>query len=327
MSALLTVEGLTVRFASQGRQVHAVEEVSFTLDRGETLGVVGESGSGKSATALSLMRLVPTPPGRIVAGRVLFEGRDLLALPDDDLRALRGRDIAMVFQDPMTSLNPVLTVGRQITEIFEAHEGLDAAAARKRAIDLLTLVGIPSAEKRIDDYPHHFSGGMRQRVMIAMAVACRPKLLIADEPTTALDVTIQAQVLDILRRLRDELGMAMILITHDLGVIAGMTDRVAVMYGGRIVETGPTDAVFANPRMPYTIGLMRSIPRLDRQDERRLTPIRGAPPEPIGPAGRCLFQPRCPIATDVCGASVPPLRSVGPGHAIRCHHDVAEAGR
>jgi oligopeptide transport system ATP-binding protein len=322
MSAILEVSGLTVRFASQGQVVHAVEDVSFTLERGETLGIVGESGSGKSVTALAIMRLVPTPPGRIESGVVRFEGRDLLSLPDGEIRKVRGREIAMIFQDPMTSLNPVLTIGRQLTEILETHLALDANAARKRAIELMELVGIPAPERRIDDYPHRFSGGMRQRVMIAMAVACKPKLLIADEPTTALDVTIQAQILEIIRNLQRELGMAVIMITHDLGVIAGLSDRVCVMYGGRIVEEGPTDAVFADPRMPYTIGLLGSIPRLDRADERRLTPIRGTPPEPIGSAGFCRFAPRCDHARDLCRTALPQPREVAAQRRAACHFDV-----
>jgi oligopeptide transport system ATP-binding protein len=322
LTALLEIVDLEVEFASQGRTVRAVDRVSLTLERGETLGIVGESGSGKSITAMSIMRLVPVPPGRYAGGRILFEGRDLLTAPDADLRRVRGKEIAMIFQDPMTSLNPVLTVGRQITEVLETHMGLSAAAARTRAGELLDLVGIPSAARRLDDYPHHFSGGMRQRVMIAMAVACRPKLLIADEPTTALDVTIQAQILDILRNLQKELGMALMLITHDLGVVAGMADRVAVMYGGRVVEDGPTDAVFETPRMPYTMGLLSSIPRLDGGGAKRLTPIRGAPPEPIGVAKSCRFAPRCTFAADVCRQSPPPRRPVGPGHHAACHFDV-----
>ena len=322
MTALLEIVDLEVEFASQGRTVRAVDRVSLTLDRGETLGIVGESGSGKSITAMSIMRLVLVPPGRYAGGRILFEGRDLLTAPDADLRRVRGKEIAMIFQDPMTSLNPVLTVGRQITEVLETHMGLSAAAARTRAGELLDLVGIPSAARRLDDYPHHFSGGMRQRVMIAMAVACRPKLLIADEPTTALDVTIQAQILDILRNLQKELGMALMLITHDLGVVAGMADRVAVMYGGRVVEDGPTDAVFETPRMPYTMGLLSSIPRLDGGGAKRLMPIRGAPPEPIGVAKSCRFAPRCTFAADICRQSPPPRRPVGPGHHAACHFDV-----
>jgi oligopeptide transport system ATP-binding protein len=328
MTTILEVAGLSVRFASQGQSVHAVEDVSFTLARGETLGLVGESGSGKSVTALALMRLVPTPPGRIAAGTIRFQGQDLLALSGPEIRKVRGREIAMIFQDPMTSLNPVLTIGRQLTEVLEIHLGLDRAAARARAVELLTMVGIPAAERRLDDYPHRFSGGMRQRVMIAMAVACRPKLLIADEPTTALDVTIQAQILEIIRSLQRELGMAVIIITHDLGVVAGMADRVCVMYGGRIVEEGPTNAVFADPRMPYTVGLLGSIPRLDRPDERRLTPIRGAPPESVGAARSCRFAPRCDHVQERCRVAVPELRAVAPGHRAACHFDIRlkEAG-
>jgi oligopeptide transport system ATP-binding protein len=320
--SILEVSGLSVRFASQGQTIHAVEDVSFSLDAGETLGIVGESGSGKSVTALSLMRLIPSPPGRIVSGRILFDGRDLLAMGDEDIRKVRGHEIAMIFQDPMTSLNPVLTIGRQLTEVLEVHLGLDERAARSRAIDLLMLVGIPEAEHRLDEYPHRFSGGMRQRVMIAMAVACNPKLLIADEPTTALDVTIQAQILDILANLQRELRMAVMLITHDLGVVAGLADRVAVMYGGRIVEQGPTDAIFADPRMPYTIGLLGSIPRLDRPDDRRLTPIPGRPPNAAGEETGCRFAPRCRYAAPVCRQQVPPLRQVAPDHLARCHFDI-----
>jgi len=320
---LLEVSGLSVRFASQGRVVHAVEDVSFSLDAGRTLGVVGESGSGKSVTALALMRLVQAPPGRIAAGRILFEGRDILAMDGEAVRKLRGREIAMIFQDPMTSLNPVLTIGRQLTEVLETHLGLDARRARHQAVDLMKLVGIPSAESRLDDYPHRFSGGMRQRVMIAMAVACRPKLLIADEPTTALDVTIQAQILDILANLQKELGMALLLITHDLGVVAGLADRIAVMYGGRIVEEGPTDALFGDPRMPYTIGLLGSIPRLDRADERRLTPIAGRPPESLGASDNCRFAPRCPHAAAICAAQPPPFRAIDADRRARCHFDFA----
>ena len=322
MSAVLEVSGLTVRFGSQGQTVHAVEDVSFALEAGQTLGIVGESGSGKSVTALAIMRLVPTPPGRIVAGSVRFAGRDLLAMPEAELRRVRGRDIAMIFQDPMTSLNPVLTVGRQLTEVLETHLGLDARQARTQAIDLMKLVGIPSAERRIDDFPHRFSGGMRQRVMIAMAVACRPKLLIADEPTTALDVTIQAQILEIIRNLQRELGMAVIMITHDLGVVAGMADNLCVMYGGRAVEAGPAADLFADPRMPYTAGLLASIPRLDRPSARRLAPIRGTPPDSVGAAMSCKFAPRCDHATDICRTSVPAPRTIGPGHVASCHHDL-----
>jgi len=322
-ATLLEVSGLCVQFASQGQTVRAVDDVSFTLDRGETLGIVGESGSGKSVTALALMRLVPSPPGRIAAGSITFDGRDVLAMEPNTLRAMRGRDVAMIFQDPMTSLNPVLTVGRQLTEVLEEHLGMAPLAARRRAAELLTTVGIPSAEQRLSDYPHRFSGGMRQRVMIAMAMACRPRLLIADEPTTALDVTIQAQILELIGSLQRENGMAVIIITHDLGVVAGMADRVAVMYGGRMVEQGATEDVFADPRMPYTMGLLASIPRLDDMGTRRLSAIRGSPPVPLGEGALCRFAPRCDLATPLCRSSRPVLRVLDGGtRASACHHDV-----
>jgi oligopeptide transport system ATP-binding protein len=297
--------------------------VSFTLGRGETLGIVGESGSGKSVTALSLMRLVPTPPGRIAAEAIRFDGRDIMAMSPAELRALRGREIAMIFQDPMTSLNPVLTVGRQLTEVLEEHLGMAPAAARQRAAELLATVGIPAPEHRLAEYPHRFSGGMRQRVMIAMAMACQPRLLIADEPTTALDVTIQAQILELIRDLQRENGMAVIIITHDLGVVAGMADTVAVMYGGRIVEQGATEDVFADPRMPYTMGLLGSIPRLDDDGARRLSAIRGSPPVPLGEGGLCRFAPRCDLATAECRSRRPALRPFGSGaRATACHYDI-----
>ncbi len=319
MSPILTVSNLKVVFGRDDSGVHAVDDVSFTLDRGATLGIVGESGSGKSVTGLSLLRLIARP-GRIAGGSITFDGLDILAMSERQIRDVRGREIAMIFQDPMTSLNPVLTIGRQITEILEVQGGLTPTRARARAIELLALVGIPSPERRLGDYPHHFSGGMRQRVMIAIAVACRPKLLIADEPTTALDVTIQAQILDILKNLQQEFGMALILITHDLGVVAGMADRIAVMYGGRIVEDGPTDPVFEDPHMPYTIGLLRSTPRLDRPDETRLSPIRGVPAEPVGEARFCRFAPRCDLKQVLCTQEVPILRAVGSvGQRAACH--------
>jgi oligopeptide transport system ATP-binding protein len=303
--------------------VRAVDGVSLRVAPGETLGIVGESGSGKSVTALSLLRLVPTPPGRIAGGRIAFAGTDLLSLPVDRMRAIRGREIAMIFQDPMTSLNPVLTVGRQIAEVLELHLGIDRAAAMRRTIELFEMVGIPAAATRVGDYPHHFSGGMRQRVMIAMAIACRPKLLVADEPTTALDVTIQAQILDLIRALQRELGMALIVITHDLGVVAGMADRVAVMYAGRVVEEGPSERIFGDPRMPYTIGLLQSVPRADARGQRRLTPIAGAPPEPHGETRSCRFAPRCVHAAPECRTSVPTLREIAAGHSAACLRDVA----
>ena len=323
MTALLEVEDLKVHFGAGDGLVRAVDGVSLRIEAGETLGIVGESGSGKSVTALSLLRLVPTPPGRIAGGRIAFAGTDLLSLPIDRMRAIRGREIAMIFQDPMTSLNPVLTVGRQISEVLELHLDLDRAAALRRTIELFEMVGIPAAATRVGDYPHHFSGGMRQRVMIAMAIACRPKLLIADEPTTALDVTIQAQILDLIRSLQRELGMALIVITHDLGVVAGMADRVAVMYAGLVVEEGPSDRIFGDPRMPYTIGLLQSVPRADARGQRRLTPIAGAPPEPHGETRSCRFAPRCTHAQADCRATVPALREIAAGHRAACLRDIA----
>jgi oligopeptide transport system ATP-binding protein len=319
---LLDVRDRRVHFATQDGVVKAVNGVSYTLAEGEALGLVGESGCGKSVSALSLMRLIPQPPGRIVGGEVHFDGHNLLQLKDDDMRKVRGNDIAMIFQDPMTSLNPVLTVGRQITEALELHKGLDKKASRQRAIELLELVGIPAAKSRIDDYPHQFSGGMRQRVMIAMALSCEPKLLLADEPTTALDVTIQAQILDLIKRLRRELGMAIVMITHDLGVVAGIADRINVMYAGYIVETGSADEIFHNPRHPYTLGLLRSIPRLDEPRREKLIPIEGLPPDLVSPPQGCPFQPRCPYAIERCATDNPSLEPVVPGHRIACWVDV-----
>ncbi len=321
---LLAVSGLQVRFGDAATGTRAVDGVSFTLARGETLGLVGESGSGKSATALALLRLI-APPGRIVGGAIALEGRDILAMSPQDLRDVRGREIAMIFQDPMTSLNPVLTIGRQLTEILEVQENMAPPKARREAIRLLGLVGIPAAEQRLGDYPHHFSGGMRQRVMIAIAIACRPKILIADEPTTALDVTIQAQILELLRGLQQDLGMAMILISHDLGVVAGMADRMAVMYGGRIVETGPIDDVFDAPHMPYTAGLLTATPRLDRPGQTRLLPIRGTPPEPRGETRTCRFAPRCDLVQPICRAEPPALLTVAGAHQAACHFAVTRA--
>lgn len=321
--ALLEVRNLETHFKTQDGLVKAVNNVSFQVDRGETLGIVGESGSGKSVTSLSVMRLIPSPPGKIVGGEIIFDGENLLDLSDEEMRHIRGNRIAMIFQDPMTSLNPVLTIGRQITESLELHMKMSGAEARKRAIDLLGMVGIPSAAGRLDDYPHQFSGGMRQRVMIAMALSCNPELLIADEPTTALDVTIQAQILELINRLKNELGTAVIIITHDLGVVAGMADRVNVMYAGRVVEEGATAEIFGNPRMPYTIGLLRSIPRLDEGVERKLTPIRGLPPDLINLPQVCPFSPRCDyFVAGKCDQTVPPLRPVGPDHRAACLFDI-----
>ena len=296
---LLEVTDLQTHFFTEDGLVKAVNGVSFHVEKGETLGIVGESGSGKSVTSLSVMRLIPNPPGKIVGGKILFDGEDLLTYDEDEMRKIRGKNIAMIFQDPMTSLNPVLTIGRQLTETLELHLRMTGREARRRAAELLSLVGIPSPEKRLDDYPHQFSGGMRQRVMIAMALSCNPDLLIADEPTTALDVTIQAQILELINKLKSELEMAVLIITHDLGVVARMADRINVMYAGRIVEEGPTGQIFADPRMPYTIGLLQSIPRLDEERGRRLNPIRGLPPDLINLPEICPFSPRCDFVQDV----------------------------
>jgi oligopeptide transport system ATP-binding protein len=293
MAKLLEVRNLKTQFFTQDGVVHAVNGISYSVDKGETVAIVGESGSGKSVGVMSLIRLIPQPPGKIVDGEVLFDGQDLLKLSEDDLREIRGNRIAMIFQDPMTSLNPVLTIGRQITESLELHLHMNKEQARKRAVQLLELVGIPGADARLDDYPHQFSGGMRQRVMIAMGLSCDPQLLIADEPTTALDVTIQAQIVDLVRRLQDELGMAIIWITHDLGVVAGLAQRVMVMYAGFIVEESAVEDIYARPRHPYTLGLLRSIPRLDLGRQKRLVPIEGLPPDLLEPPNHCPFAPRC----------------------------------
>ncbi len=322
MGRLLDVRDLRTYFYTQDGVVKAVNGVSYPLDEGETLGLVGESGCGKSVSALTIMRLIPQPPGKIVSGEVIFQGRDLLKVSEDEIRKVRGKEIAMIFQDPMTSLNPVLTIARQLTEGVELHMGMDGKAARKRAIELLDMVGIPSAKSRVDDYPHQFSGGMRQRVMIAMALSCNPKLLIADEPTTALDVTIQAQILDLIKNLKKELGTAVILITHDLGVVAGMTDRINVMYAGYIVETAPTGELFGNPRHPYTLGLLRSIPRIDEERREKLIPIEGLPPDLVDTPPGCPFAPRCTYAIQKCRETNPTLEPVAEGHRIACWVDV-----
>lgn len=319
--ALLEVNDLRTAFRTRQGRVRAVDGVSFRLQAAETLGLVGESGCGKSVTALSILRLLRMPPAEINGGEVRFDGRDLLRLPTRDLRKVRGSEIAMIFQDPMTSLNPVLTIGRHITEPLRQHLRMSRAQARERAIELLRLVGIPSPEARLRDYPHQFSGGMRQRVMIAMALSCNPKLLLADEITTALDVTIQAQILDLLRDLAREFGTACILISHDLGVVAGMTQRVHVMYAGQIVEKASTTALFDNPKMPYTWGLLRSTARLDRPRNERLIPIEGFPPNLAAPPGGCRFEPRCQYRRAICREREPELLAVSkadPGHEARC---------
>ncbi len=308
--------------------MYAVNGVSYQLQEGETLGVVGESGSGKSVHALSIMGLIPQPPGKIESGQVMFEGRDLLKISNEEMRRIRGKDIAMIFQDPMTSLNPVLTIGTQITEALRLHMGMNKNQARKRAAELLDLVGIIDAARRLDDYPHQFSGGMRQRVMIAMALSCNPKLLIADEPTTALDVTIQAQIVELVKDLKDEFNMAIIWITHDLGVVAGLADTIQVMYGGQIVERGPIESVFDDTRSAYTLGLLQSLPRMDQRGGGRLTQIEGSPPDmrnaPVGDP----FAPRNPYATERCFKEIPPLRPVEgghPDHLVAAWYDLRQA--
>jgi oligopeptide/dipeptide ABC transporter ATP-binding protein len=319
---LLSVEDLRVEFWTNRGTVYAVNGVSFGIDEGQTLGIVGESGSGKSVTALAMLGLLARA-GRVTGGQAHYAGRDLLTLDDAQLRKIRGREIAMIFQDPLTSLNPVLTIGRQIREALETHFEIEERQARVRAAELLDQVGIPNARGRLDDYPHQFSGGMRQRAMIAMALAGEPKLLIADEPTTALDVTIQAQILDLLRELVSEREMALILITHDLGVVAGMCERVHVMYAGTFVETGSADQIFDRPRHPYTYGLLRSIPRLDVRRE-KLQPIRGAPRNMLSAPDHCPFAPRCPNRIQVCVEQLPPLDPLEPGHRAACFNPVDE---
>jgi oligopeptide transport system ATP-binding protein len=324
MTPLLEVRDLKTRFFTQDGVVHAVNGISYALDEGETLGIVGESGCGKSVSVLSVMRLIPEPPGRIVGGEVLFEGQDLLKMNANEIRRVRGNRIAMIFQDPMTSLNPVLSIGLQVSEALQLHMGMDRSQARQRTTELLEMVGIPEAADRFDDYPHQFSGGMRQRVMIAIALSCNPQILIADEPTTALDVTIQAQIVDLVKRLRDEIGMAVVWITHDLGIIAGLAEKVIVMYAGYIVERAGVKELYADPRHPYTLGLLGSLPRLDEVRGERLSSIDGLPPDLIELQSGCPFYPRCSYRIDRCLAELPPLDPVGLGHEIACWVDVRQ---
>jgi oligopeptide/dipeptide ABC transporter ATP-binding protein len=314
---LLEVRSLTTQFFTEDGVVRAVEDVSFEIFPGEILSLVGESGCGKSVTGLSLLRLISIPPGKIVSGELLFDGRDLMELEEKEMERVRGNDISMIFQEPMTSLNPVFTIGNQIVEALQLHQNLDKKEARKKAIEMLDRVRIPSPEVRIDSYPHQLSGGMRQRAMIAMALSCQPKLLIADEPTTALDVTIQAQVLRLLKEIQGEMGMAVMLITHDLGVVAEIADRVAVMYAGRIVETGPIEAIFGEMRHPYTKGLWESIPQL-KEKRRRLNAITGQVPDPMNLPVGCKFHPRCYLMIDDCKKEEPPLYPVNGNHFSRC---------
>lgn len=315
---MLEVKGLQTYFKTDAGIVKAVDGISFTLNKGETLGIVGESGSGKSVTNLSIMRLIPSPPGKIVGGEVLFEGKDILKLSEGELRHLRGNDISMIFQDPMTSLNPFLRISTQMIETIRLHQSMSRKEALAKSIEMLKLVGIPAAEERIHNYPHQFSGGMRQRVMIGMALSCEAKILIADEPTTALDVTIQAQILELIQELSKKLDTAVILITHDLGVVAGMCDTVCVMYAGKIVEKAKTDDLYANPSHPYTYGLIQSVPRLDKAHDGKLFSIEGQPPNVIDLPPCCPFHPRCHKAMDICRTKYPPTKDLGNGHEVSC---------
>lgn len=317
MEKLLQVKDLKTYFYTDDGVVKAVDGVNFEVEAGKTIGVVGESGCGKSITAMSILRLIPDPPGRIVNGEIMFDGRDLTKLTDEEIRHIRGNDISMIFQEPMTSLNPVFTSGYQIMEALMLHQKLNESEAKKKAIEMIKMVGIPRPEKIVDEYPHQLSGGMRQRVMIAMALSCQPKLLIADEPTTALDVTIQAQILELMNSLKEKLNTSIMLITHDLGVVAEMADHVVVMYSGKIVEDAPVTELFGNPRHPYTIGLMNSIPSLI-DEGKRLENIKGSVPNPLFLPKGCYFNPRCKFATDECRKAQPELREIAPGHKVSC---------
>ena len=327
--ALLEINDLATHFFTQEGVVKAVDGVSYALEEGEVLGVVGESGCGKSVSALSIMRLVANPPGRTVRGEVIFEGEDLLKMDDAEMRSVRGNKIAMVFQEPMTSLNPVLTIGRQLTETLELHLGMTKDQSRARATELLQRVGIPDAESRLKDYPHQFSGGMRQRVMIAMALSCDPRLIIADEPTTALDVTIQAQILELMQDLASDFGTAMIIITHNLGVVARYAHRVIVMYAGKIIETGDSREIYHDPKHPYTLGLLASVPRLDETERTRLEAIEGLPPNLVNMPAGCSFAPRCRFAIEQCIEEAPTLEDTGDGHTAACwrSRELAEIAR
>ena len=318
MTALLEIENLQTQFFTSAGTVRAVDGISYSVEAGEVVALVGESGCGKSVSALSILRLIPNPPGRIVGGSIRFKGTDLLQLSDPEIRAVRGRRIAMVFQEPMTSLNPVLTIGLQLTETLTHHLGMKTDAARARAIELLNLVGISDPDRRLGQYPHHFSGGMRQRVMIAMALCCEPELIIADEPTTALDVTIQAQILELMKGLTKRLGVALIIITHNLGVVARYADQVNVMYAGKIIERGNARQIYHETSHPYTLGLLRSVPRLDQPRKAKLDPIEGQPPDLARLDDGCAFRPRCRYAVERCATEIPPLEGVRDGHVSAC---------
>lgn len=318
MGALLEIDNLQTHFFTSGGTVKAVDGVSYDVNAGETVAVVGESGSGKSVTALSILRLIPNPPGEIVGGEIRFQGKNLAFCSEDEIRDIRGKDISMIFQEPMTSLNPVLTIGLQLSEPMIAHLNLSEAEAKEKAVKLLEMVGINEPRRRVDQYPHHLSGGMRQRVMIAMSLACEPKLIIADEPTTALDVTIQAQILELMKNLTRDMGVAMIIITHNLGVVARYADRVNVMYAGRIVESGNASDIYHRPRHPYTLALLKSVPRMDRPRQDKLDPVDGQPPDLTRLDGGCSFRPRCKFAIDECAKSFPPLEEIEKNHTSAC---------
>jgi len=319
VSRLLEIENLQTHFFTSAGVVKAVDGISYDVNQGETIAIVGESGCGKSVSALSILRLVADPPGRIVGGSIRFEGRDLLKLSDEEIRDVRGKDIAMVFQEPMTSLNPVLTIGRQLTETLEQHLGMNREQATARAVELIGMVGIADPERRLKQYPHHLSGGMRQRVMIAMALCCEPKLIIADEPTTALDVTIQAQILELMKDLTRRLGVALIIITHNLGIVARYADRVNVMYAGKIIESGTADDIYHKPHHPYTLALLRSVPRMDQPRRARLDPVQGQPPDLSRLGAGCSFTPRCGFVAARCASEQPPLKAVDAGpHFAAC---------
>ena len=320
MAKLLEVQNLQTHFFTSAGIVKAVDGITYDVDEGETVAVVGESGCGKSVSALSILRLIPDPPGRVVGGHIKFLDKDLATLSDEEMRHVRGNQIAMVFQEPMTSLNPVLTIGLQLTETLQQHLGLTKDEADERAFELLEKVGISDGRRRLKQYPHHLSGGMRQRVMIALALSCNPKLIIADEPTTALDVTIQAQILELMKNLTRELGVALIVITHNLGVVARYADRVNVMYAGRIIESGTAEDIYHHPRHPYTLALLRSVPRMDQPRQAKLDPVQGQPPDLTKLDDGCAFRPRCNFATDKCKSSSPKLEVVGDGHTTACWH-------
>ena len=318
MPKLLEVKNLKTQFFTSAGVVRAVDDVSYDVEEGETLAVVGESGCGKSVSAMSILRLIPWPPGKVVGGTIHFMGEDLLTVSEDEIRTIRGRKISMVFQEPMTSLNPVLSIGLQLTETMQHHLGLSLEAANKRAVELLARVGIADPERRLDQYPHHLSGGMRQRVMIALALSCDPKLIIADEPTTALDVTIQAQILELMKELTRELGVALIVITHNLGIVARYADRVNVMYAGKMIEMGQAKQIYHDPLHPYTLGLLASVPRMDQPRGERLVPIIGQPPDLTRLDNGCAFRARCRFAIDRCSNEIPSLEETGDGHSVAC---------